>query len=267
LRSGIAPADGQPGQLPAGVLVCNFPAGSERMEYRDVTTFFHEFGHLLHHVLGGRQRWARFSGVATEWDFVEAPSQIFEEWARDHEVLKEFARNPAGEVVPVELVRKLRDADDFGRGLWVRTQMFYAGMSLHLHDRDPKGLDSDAVVAQMTERYNPWPLVPGTHMQASFGHLEGYSAIYYTYMWSLVIAKDMFSRFEREGILNPATALAYRKSILEPGGSLPAAELVAQFLGRPYSFDSFDRWLNGKASAAAEPEKPTKSKGKKGKGR
>jgi thimet oligopeptidase len=81
-------------------------------------------------------------------------------------------------------------------------------------------------------------------MQASFGHLNGYSAMYYTYMWSLVIAKDMFSKFKAQGILDPATALAYRKAVLQPGGSKDAAQLVADFLGRPYTYQAFEDWLN-----------------------
>jgi len=236
-------------QEPQGVLVCNFPdpkSGKGLMDHKEVETFFHEFGHLLHHTFGGHQRWARFAGVATEWDFVEAPSQIFEEWAKDYETLRAFATNDKGEVLPEALVQKLVAADDFGRGLWVRHQMFYAGLSLAMHDRDPKGLDHDALVSELQGRHSPYRTVPDTHMQASFGHLNGYSAIYYTYMWSMVIAKDLFSRFQADGILNPQVAMRYRRMILEPGGSKDAATLVADFLGRPYDFKSYEAWLNKK---------------------
>ncbi len=236
-------------QLPIGVLVCNFPnptGGNAWMEPKDVETFFHEFGHLLHHTLGGHQKWQRFAGVATEWDFVEAPSQIFEEWAKDYEVLRQFATDAKGETVPKVLIDKLRHSDDFGKALWVRHQMFYASLSLGLHRSNPAGLDQDAFVIATQGKYSPFPALPGTHMQASFGHLNGYSAIYYTYMWSLVIAKDMFSKFKKHGILDPKTALEYRQAVLEPGGSKDAADLVADFLGRRYSFDSFADWLNQK---------------------
>lgn len=242
LRSGI---DGA--QLPEGVLVCNFPdprTSNGQLEHKDVETFFHEFGHLLHHTIGGHQKWARFSGVATEWDFVEAPSQIFEEWSKDYETLKAFAVNDKGETVPQDLVKKLKESDELGKGLWVRHQMFYAALSLRLHDRDPKDIDTDKVVADQQASHSLYPFVPGTHMQASFGHLNGYSAIYYTYMWSMVIAKDMFSAFQKSGILNPDTALRYRHMILEPGGSKDAADLVKDFLGRPYTFKSYEDWLN-----------------------
>ncbi len=236
-------------QLPAGVLVCNFPnpkTGNGLMEHKEVETFFHEFGHLIHHTFGGHQAMPRFAGVATEWDFVEAPSQIFEEWAKDYATLKVFATNDKGEPLPEDLVKKLVAADEFGKGLWVRHQMFYAGLSLGMHNRDPKGLDQDALVSEIQGKYSAYKAVPDTHMQASFGHLNGYSAIYYTYMWSMVIAKDMFSRFVKEGISNPTVAMRYRKMVLEPGGSKDAADLVADFLGRPYDFKSYEAWLNKK---------------------
>ncbi len=244
LQNGIAGV-----QLPVGVLVCNFPnpkTGNGLMEHKEVETFFHEFGHLIHHVFGGQQKWARFSGVATEWDFVEAPSQIFEEWSKDYETLKGFATDDKGVVIPKPLVDKLRASDDFGKALWVRHQMFYAALSLNMHNRDPGTLDQDKLVEEIQNKYSAWRFVAGTHMQASFGHLNGYSAMYYTYMWSMVIAKDMFSAFQKAGVLDPATALRYRKAILEPGGSKDAADLVADFLGRKYGFQSYEDWLNQK---------------------
>ena len=233
-------------QQPEGVLVCNFPnprTGNGLMEHKQVRTFFHEFGHLMHHVLGGQRKWLRFSGVATEWDFVEAPSQIFEEWAADYETLRRFARNDEGQLIDKKLVDEMRAARDFGKALWVRHQMFYASVSLDLHNRDPKGLDLDKLVAERMAKFSPYPFVADTHMQHSFGHLYGYSAIYYTYMWSLVIAKDMFSAFEKAGIHDKETALRYRQAVLGAGGSRDAVELVQQFLGRKYSFDAFEKWL------------------------
>jgi thimet oligopeptidase len=234
--------------LPEAALVCNFPRpGSDPalLDHSEVVTFFHEFGHLLHHLFGGHTRWAGLSGVRTEWDFVEAPSQMLEEWCWDASVLQRFARHvDSGEPIPSVLVERMRAADEFGKGLRVRQQMFYAATSLRLHDRDPAGLDTTALSAQMQERYTPFRHVQGTYFQESFGHLEGYSAIYYTYMWSLVIAKDLFGVFRREGVLNPAPASRYRRAILEPGGGAPAAVLVQQFLGREASFDAFAEWLN-----------------------
>jgi thimet oligopeptidase len=183
--------------------------------------------------------------VRTEWDFVEAPSQMLEEWCWDAKVLQRFARHvETGEPIPAELVARMRAADEFGKGLRVRQQMFYAATSLRLHDRDPARLDTTALSAELQERYTPFRHVPGTYFQESFGHLEGYSAIYYTYMWSLVIAKDLFGVFRREGLLDPEAARRYRKAILDPGGGRPAGELVRDFLGRDASFDAFAKWLD-----------------------
>ncbi|GAA1889788.1 M3 family metallopeptidase [Lapillicoccus jejuensis] len=226
-------------QLPEGALVCNFPRGL--MEHSDVTTLFHEFGHLVHHVLAGQGRWARFSGVATEWDFVEAPSQMLEEWAWDADVLQTFAVDAAGERIPRDLVERMRTADDFGKGYLARTQMFYAGMSYWFHVDRPE--DLTAATQRLQERYSLFPYIEGTHMPASFGHLEGYSSAYYTYMWSLVIAKDMFSAFDRGDLFAPDVARAYRDKVLARGGQADAADLVADFLGRPYTFDAYAAWL------------------------
>jgi len=243
LSNGVAGA-----RLPEGVLVCNFPRpGAEPalLEHDQVRTFLHELGHLMHHVLGGHTRYATQSGVATEWDFVEAPSQMLEEWVWDARALARFALHvDTGEPIPPDLVARMRAADEFGKGLWVRQQMFYAAVSLELHRRDPAGLDATRVVAELQEAYTPFRHVDGTYFHASFGHLDGYSALYYTYMWSLVIAKDLFGEFRRAGWGDRGVAGRYRRAILEPGGSRPAAELIQDFLGRPFSFDAFQTWLD-----------------------
>ncbi|HEX2892457.1 MAG TPA: M3 family metallopeptidase [Marmoricola sp.] len=227
-------------QLPEGVLVCNFNRGL--MEHHEVITLFHEFGHLMHHVLAGRHEWVRFSGVATEWDFVEAPSQMLEEWARDASVLQLFARDADGTPIPTELVDRMRAADEFGKGFLARTQMFYAALSYKFHVEVPEDL-----TARMFELYPEYSLVEpmdGTHFHTGFGHLEGYGSGYYTYMWSLVIAKDLFSAFDPDDLLAPEVSRRYRDTVLAPGGSKDAADLVADFLGRPYSTDAFSAWLN-----------------------
>jgi thimet oligopeptidase len=235
------------GALPESALVCNFPGGDPDepglMDHGEVETFLHEFGHLMHSLLA-RQRWNGVSGVRTEWDFVEAPSQMLEEWSWDPRVLAGFARHyQTGEPIPAELVEQLERATRFGRALDMRTQMTYARISLSLYDRPPAEVDTDSIVEAVTRAYQPIPPMPGTHMQASFGHLNGYSAYYYTYMWSLVIAKDLFTRFDRSDMLGAEPARRYRRMILEPGGSAPAARLVEDFLGRPFNFEAWRRWL------------------------
>ncbi len=234
-------------QIPEAALVCNFPGGDGTdglMEHDDVETFFHEFGHLIHHLFGGDQHWVALSGIRTEWDFVEAPSQLLEEWAWNTDALKKFAKNPAGQTIPDDLIAKMQAARDFGKGLATRHQMFYASLSLAYYNRDPKGLDTTAMVRELQKKYSPFEYVPDTYFQYSFGHLEGYSAIYYTYMWSLAIAKDLFSVFEKYGMFNPEPAQRYRGIILESGGSKDADVIVRDFLQRDYSFDSFAKWLN-----------------------
>ncbi|MCY1042632.1 Zn-dependent oligopeptidase [Corallococcus sp. bb12-1] len=235
-------------RLPEGALICNFPKpGAEPalMQHGDVETFFHEFGHLLHHIFGGHTRWAGLSGVRTEWDFVEAPSQMLEEWARDVTCLQTFSKHyQTGEALPAELIERMLRADEFGKGLFVRQQMFYAALSLELYRRDPKGLDATALVRELQSQYIPFPYLEGTYFHLTFGHLDGYSSNYYTYMWSLVIAKDLFTVFQEQGLLNPAPAQAYRRAVLEPGGSDDAAHLVNHFLGRDYDFRAYEAWLN-----------------------
>jgi thimet oligopeptidase len=235
-------------RIPECALLCNFPRpGAEPalMQHIEVNTFFHEFGHLLHHVFAGRQRWAGTCGIRTEWDFAEAPSQLLEEWVRDAPTLARFAIHyQTGEVLPAELVSQLRVAEEFGKGLFVRRQMFYADLSLELYRRDPSGLDPLAVEIETRGRHVPFKHVDDTWMHLSFGHLDGYSAIYYTYMWSLVIAKDMFTAFDPEALLARPAAHRYREKVLEAGGSAPAAKLVERFLERPYTFDAFKAWLD-----------------------
>jgi len=243
LRSGVV---GE--ALPEACLVCNFPeptdSDSALLLHGQVTTFFHEFGHLLHHLFGGRQRYLSFSGIATEWDFVEAPSQMYEEWAWDAGVLQRFARHhETGEPIPAGLVARMRLAEEYGKGLHVGTQMLYAALSLSYYDRDPEGLDLMGHMIELKQRMSPIPHEPGTHFPAAFGHLHGYSAIYYTYMWSLVIAKDLLSRFEGD-LMDGTVAGLFRQSILAPGGTRDAVDLVRDFLGRDYAFEAWETWLN-----------------------
>jgi thimet oligopeptidase len=235
-------------RIPQGALVCNLPRPGEQpalLQHSEVTTFFHEFGHLVHHILGGHGRWSGTSGISTEWDFVEAPSQLLEEWVRDAHVLAAFAvHERTGEPLAAEQVAKLRAAEELGKGMFVQQQMFYAALSLHLHDREPVGLDPATVESQAWLRFTPYPLIEGTYVHLGFGHLVTYSAIYCTYMWSLVIAKDLFTAFARDGLLSGPTAARYRERVLAPGGSAPAATLVAHFLGRPYTFEAYRAWLD-----------------------
>ncbi len=234
-------------QLPMAALVCNFPGGDDPnalMGHRQVETFLHEFGHLLHHIFAGQQRWGLFSGVATERDFVEAPSRMLEEWIWDYDTLKAFAVNHKGQVIPESLVTRMREAREFGRGVHIRNQMFYAALSLSYYSTPPEQLDLQQTMIELQADLSPYPYMPDTHFYASFGHLYGYSAAYYTYMWSEVIAADILRQFEAKGMRNTALAQKYRRTVLAPGGSKDADQLVEDFLGRPFNYEAFIDDLN-----------------------
>lgn len=236
-------------QMPVASLVTNFPNPSKSQgpaltEHHQVITFFHEFGHLMHQLLASNKRWVTQAGITCEWDFVEAPSQILEEWAWDAKVLSRFAKHhKTGEVIPAALVEKMRKAKAFGKGVHVMRQMFYAALSYAYHSADPSKVKLMKTLKKVQKVYSPYPHHQGTAVYANFGHLYGYSSMYYTYMWSLVLAKDLFTRFAKDGLLNKETALAYRKAVLAPGGTVDAADMVKDFLGRPYSFAAYESWL------------------------
>jgi thimet oligopeptidase len=237
-------------ELPQAALVCNFvdpktPKESARMEYSDVVTFFHEFGHLLHALFSGHGRWLYNTQGFIEWDFVEAPSQLFEEWARDPEVLASFARRPDnGEPIPRELLERLKASEGLARAPGWQFQTALAAAALGFYDRDPATLDPEHAFQSMTDRYLTIPRPRGTHLEAAWGHLMGYSACYYTYAWSLVIARDFLGRFlEKGSLVDPELAARYAETILAPGSRRPATELVESFLGRPFDYRAFETWI------------------------
>jgi thimet oligopeptidase len=242
-------------QLPEAALICNFPEPKDGnpalLQYSDVVTFFHEFGHLMHALLGGRQRWAGISGIATEGDFIEVPSQMLEEFFRDPQLLATFAHHcETGEPIPAELVQRMNRAGAFGRADWVRTQLLYTTYSLETHRLSPVGLDPDALFRSLYARFLPYEWVEGNRMYASFTHLTGYSSNYYTYLYDKVIALDFFSQFPRHALLESPVAMKYRRAVLEPGGSLPGREIVERFLGRSQSSEAFTRWMSEEFEAA-----------------
>jgi thimet oligopeptidase len=235
--------------LPEAGLICNFPAPEEGdpglLQYSDVVTFFHEFGHLMHALLGGHTEWVGLSGFATEGDFIEVPSQMLEEFFRDEKLLQAFAKHyETGETLPSALIRSMKLAGAFGRADWVRTQLYYTTLSLNLHDQDPSSIDPDTMTRELYARFQPWTGLEGSKMYASFGHLTGYSSNYYTYMFDKVIALDFFGQFDAEDLLGGDAGERYRKTVLEQGGSKPAKEMVRDFLGRGEEFAAFSKWLN-----------------------
>ena len=242
--------------LPEGVLICNFPApnGSDPglMEYDDVQTFFHEFGHLMHSILGGQQPWAGISGISMESDFVEAPSQMLEELLRSPQVLAGFAKHyQTGAVIPTDLVQRMNHASAFGRAGFVGAQLAYTATSYDIYAAKPENVVLDGIVEKNLSKYTPITPLPGTQSYAAFTHLSGYSSRYYTYMYDKVIALDFFEQFDPKNRLAGDAPMRYRRAVLEPGGSVSANDLVKNFLGRPQSMEALKRWMGAEFDPAA----------------
>lgn len=229
-------------QKPVSAIVANFTKpGAERpslLQHNEVETFFHEFGHILHQTLT-KATVTRFSGSSTEGDFVEAPSQIMQNWTWRPEVLRRFARHyQTGEPIPDRLVEQLTAAKNLNIALLNLRQSQFGLLDMWLHDEPPEK-DIESILLRSTE-VSLIPHHEGTFFPASFGHLlAGYDAGYYGYLWSEVYGDDMWSRFDREGIDNPEIGLAYRREILERGGSLDGIELLRRFLGREPNNEAF----------------------------
>jgi thimet oligopeptidase len=236
IRTGVAGR-----QVPVGALVTNFPATGP-MDHGDVTTFLHEFGHLIHNLYSGRTQYAAQSMGNLQWDFIEAPSQLLEEWTWNYATLKEFASNAKGQAIPQDLVKRMNQGRHFGEAIMWKGQLANSAVSLNFYNRKPD-FDLSATYNEQMQRYSLFPAVPGTHRYDAFGHLNGYSAIYYTYVWSKAIALDLFTQFQAKGLRNADTALRYRQLVLDPGGSQDANELISNFLGRPLSLDAFKAYL------------------------
>ena len=238
-----------------GVLNCNFPdpatvQGPALMEHSQVTTYFHEFGHLVHGLARANITYTRLSRVS-EGDFMEAPSQFLEEWISDHKVLTRFAKHiETGAPIPEDLVRRLRDARDFGRGLRVLSaSIAQSRLSLAMHDGTRPGADPRELAQEIIAKYSPFERLEGTAYPASWEHMNGdhYSAAYYTYLWSNTIAKDLHTAFGGD-LMDTSVSLRYRDKILAPGGTKPAAALIEDFLGRPGDLRAFTAWLTGSAA-------------------
>ncbi len=236
-------------QMPQAALLCNFPpATAEKpalMPHSQVETFFHEFGHVLHNMLTTAPLQS-MSGTYVARDFVEAPSQIFENWTWDYASLKLFAKHyKTGAPLPKPLFDKMLAAKNVGSGLATSQQILYGVLDMTLHDGyDPNGPESTTeVVKRLQNRITLYPFLEGTNFQAAFGHLTGYAAGYYGYLWSQVYSADMFSVFEQNGILDPVTGGRYRDIILAKGSTEDELDIVRQFLGREPNQEAFLKGL------------------------
>ncbi len=230
-------------QLPVAALVCNFtkPTADKPslMTHDEAETFFHEFGHCLHTILSEAEI-AGFAGTSVERDFVEAPSQMFEEWVWTPETLSLFANHyETGEPMPDELIEGMIAAKNLQSGIKTEGQIFLGMVDQAYHTDEDGVVDTTQVGYDIHDEVRMYPHTPGSYFQGSFGHLTGYQAGYYGYLWSLVYAQDMFQRFKELGMLNPEAGAYYRDKILSKGGTEDSLDLVTDYLGREPSMDAF----------------------------
>jgi Zn-dependent oligopeptidase len=226
-------------------IVANFtkPTASQPslLRHGEVVVLWHEFGHILHQTLTRAAR-GRFSGTQTERDFVEAPSQMLEHWCWEPDVLAGFARHHrSGEPLPQTTVEAMVAAKNLDSGVFTLRQLYFASLDFAYHS---PGFDGDTTrVTEELHEITGFPFTPGTHFESGFGHLFGYDAGYYGYLWSQVFGDDMYTHFEAAGALDPAVGAEYRRTVLEPGGSIDGMEMVRGFLGREPNNNAFLRGL------------------------
>ncbi|XP_041475989.1 thimet oligopeptidase-like isoform X1 [Lytechinus variegatus] len=242
LQPGCIAPDGT--RQPAiAAMVANFtkstPDSPSLSTHDEVETFFHEFGHVMHQLCG-HTKFRFFSGNRVERDFVEAPSQMLENWCWQAETLARLSGHyKDGSALPAEMVDKLVKARNANAGVFNLRQILLGTFDQTIHTRDEA--DTETIYSGLSKQILGIPATPGTNMCAAFAHLaDGYDAQYYGYLWSEVYSMDMFcSRFKKEGIMSEKVGKEYRKYILQPGGSIDAMDMLKNFLGREPSQEPF----------------------------
>jgi len=228
-------------------VVANFPKSTATkpslLKRRQVETLFHEFGHALHSILG-RTRIASLSGTHTKTDFLELPSQLLEEWMWDPAILKSMSKHyQTGEPLPDELIEKIIALKQFDTGYFWQRQGYYAKVSLDYYKPGENKNLYEIMQRLYREIIKNSFADPDSHFYAHFGHLTGYGARYYSYIWSQVLTMDVFEEIKKHGLLNPEIGKKYRETILAFGGSKDPNELLKAFLGREPNDEAFIRSL------------------------
>jgi thimet oligopeptidase len=247
-------------QRPTVALICNFPPPQKDkpslLSHQDVETLFHEFGHALHAIVT-TAKYVRFSGTSVPADFVEAPSQMLQNWVWDKKVLDTFAADyrDSSKKIPAEMISKMKEAKLATVGVYYRRQFAFADIDLTLHDVHPEGQPYDSVAMSnpiFTKDF--FPVGSDTAFVAFFGHLAGYDAGYYGYAWADSIAADMATVFEGapNGFLDKAAGMKLRKEIYAPGGSRDIDISIHNFLGRDRSIQPYLKTLGIETPAKAK---------------
>ena len=229
--------------LSVSIVMANFPKPTKTepslLKFKDVKTFFHEFGHAMHVMLGCTSLYS-FSGTNVKRDFVELPSQMLEDWLHDKEILKLVSKHYiTGEPLDNSLIDTLIKLEKFDSGLHTLQQIYYSLISLEFF-KNGSGQDTQSIAKEMfTKVMSDFEWNPDNHMQASFGHLTDYGPSYYGYLWSLVYAKDLFHEITKVGLLNPEIGKKYIQEVIGKGGSYDPNTLLRNFLGREPNEQAF----------------------------
>jgi thimet oligopeptidase len=239
---------GEKYRTPISSIVGNFnPPTTDKpalLDHDEVETLFHEFGHIMHQTLTTAS-YASLAGSSVARDFVEAPSQMLENWVWDPEILKMISgsyKDPSKKL-PDDLIKKLIRSRDFDYGYVYTRQLLFGLFDMQLHMSDGN-IDVTETYKTLYKELTAVDPQPKSHFPAGFGHLMGgYDAGYYGYLWSKVFAEDMFTRFEKDGLLSSKVGMDYRRQILEKGDTEPADKLLVKFLGRKPNNKAFFKRL------------------------
>ena len=220
-------------------IVCNFTKPTETkpslLTFNEVTTLFHEFGHALHGMLADTV-YPNLSGTSVYWDFVELPSQIFENWCYEPEALALFAHHyQTGEIIPIEYIKKIKESASFQEGMATMRQLSFGLLDMGWHGQDPTGInDLKAFETEHFASTQLYPDVAENAMSTSFSHIfqGGYSSGYYSYKWAEVLDADAFEYFQEQGIFNAEVAQKFKENVLSKGGTEHPMTLYKRFRGK-----------------------------------